>query len=1233
MYCVKSRALALVMVLTLVGIANSANIVSVVETGGDNEATDTIPAKWSGQTWQVTVAAEPLLDSVVGANYTAGLFADLSPAFVDRAHRYMSDAALPIPAYLIGKEYILSGNDNRDNATYKLDVTIADPSTVYMLIDNRLSDADGATPPTFDATHMQWIVDQGWAATANGLNRGLNVNLPDELAFDEGADGTVNQYYSVYQKKFLAGTFSLLQAENAGQNMYGVVIAPDGEIVVGDVNGDEVVDLLDFGVIRDHFRTGAAPAEGDLNFDGTVDFDDFQIWKTAFGGGAPANVPEPTTSAIALIACAVMAGRSAWRKVRGAASLLGLLGLLAGPVSGATIVSVVETGGDNEATDTIPAQWSGQTWQVTVAGEPLLDSVVGANFTAGLFGHFAPSFVDRVHRYSDVTASNTLPIPGYLVGSEYLLSGNDNRDNATYRLDVTVNAAATAYILIDNRLSDTSNANPPTFDATHMQWIIDQGWAPTAHGLNRAGDPALPDEVAFDEGANDTIEQYYSVYQKAFPAGTFSLFQADNAGQNMYGVVVKPGAAAVVGDVNGDLFVDIQDFDIIRLNFRTGTTPEQGDLDFSGLVDLSDFKIWKNAFSGPLPVGVPEPSAFMLLGMGLAAAALVRVRRSAAHAVVMGAMLLSANASQAQSTIVFVPTGDGDWNALASWIDPVSQQNFIPGDNYPDEVPGINNGGTAFLNVAALHSVGGVLIAEGAGSSGRLDIRNGGSLNVVAAATPAANGSVTVGQAGTGRLTLAGNGSLTARNLSLGGASGSTLEASGTAKIALSGSAVLARNTRLVGPNVDFDVAGNLSVNGVYQPSISPAGASIVNVTGSASVGGRLDVNFDGVTPAFGNSWQLINAATATGRFSSITSNVALPRGLVYDQAVNAGGSGDVSVRVVNRLILSVDRGTGATIIENVAGGPVNFDGYGINSPLGSLDASDWSSLDKKNLGSWLEAPPTNTDLGELAPFAGSTLPVGQSLSLGTPFKFTPTAFGQSGDDLTFDYSTASGETIRGLVEYSGPHNTLVLVVDPDTGDAVIQNQSSFSAAINGYTIGSASGSLQFANGAWLSLDDQGLSSWEEANPSAEFLNELNPLGSSLFSSRMLVDLGTPFKVTGKRDLTFEIHLVSGETMLGAVEYGEPISVGQPGDTDNDGDVDITDLNGVRNNFGNTGQVGSTAGDAFPFDGKVDISDLNAVRNNFGAAPGAQSVPEPASLGLVLTAVALVFAARQRRRD
>ena len=52
------------------------------------------------------------------------------------------------------------------------------------------------------------------------------------------------------------------------------------------------------------------------------------------------------------------------------------------------------------------------------------------------------------------------------------------------------------------------------------------------------------------------------------------------------------------------------------------------------------------------------------------------------------------------------------------------------------------------------------------------------------------------------------------------------------------------------------------------------------------------------------------------------------------------------------------------------------------------------------------------------------------------------------------------------------------------------------------------------------------------------------------------------------------------------------------GDTDADGDVDIDDLNNVRNNFGSGGPaaLGDTDGD-----GDVDIDDLNNVRNNFGA--------------------------------
>jgi hypothetical protein len=79
------------------------------------------------------------------------------------------------------------------------------------------------------------------------------------------------------------------------------------------------------------------------------------------------------------------------------------------------------------------------------------------------------------------------------------------------------------------------------------------------------------------------------------------------------------------------------------------------------------------------------------------------------------------------------------------------------------------------------------------------------------------------------------------------------------------------------------------------------------------------------------------------------------------------------------------------------------------------------------------------------------------------------------------------------------------------------------------------------------------------------------------------------------------------------------------GDTNNDGVVDLVDLNNVRNNFGGEG-LGDTDND-----GDVDLSDLNAVRNNFGAV-GANAVPEPATLALGALGLALVAARKLVRR-
>jgi hypothetical protein len=223
-------------------IAPSSLITKVAETGGDNEPTDTITAKWTGQTFPVSVANEPILGAVIGSNYTVGSFGNGAPAFVDRTHVYTNASpTVLIPSYLAGREYIMSGNDNRDNPSLTMDVTVSQPVDVYLLIDNRNGDGSNANPPTFTGTNMQWVLDQSWAAVKSGINRTGNSNVPDEVGIDEGSDGTINNWYSIYTKSFPAGTFQLKQADNNGQNMYGAVVALQQRMTIGQVGANIVI--------------------------------------------------------------------------------------------------------------------------------------------------------------------------------------------------------------------------------------------------------------------------------------------------------------------------------------------------------------------------------------------------------------------------------------------------------------------------------------------------------------------------------------------------------------------------------------------------------------------------------------------------------------------------------------------------------------------------------------------------------------------------------------------------------------------------------------------------------------------------------------------------------------------------------------------------------------------------------------------------------------------------------
>lgn len=74
--------------------------------------------------------------------------------------------------------------------------------------------------------------------------------------------------------------------------------------VVGDANGDRVVDGTDLAAWQTHFglAENATAAEGDFDANGQVDGADFLLWQREFDVPSEiASVPEPTTWALALV--------------------------------------------------------------------------------------------------------------------------------------------------------------------------------------------------------------------------------------------------------------------------------------------------------------------------------------------------------------------------------------------------------------------------------------------------------------------------------------------------------------------------------------------------------------------------------------------------------------------------------------------------------------------------------------------------------------------------------------------------------------------------------------------------------------------------------------------------------------------------------------------------------------------------------------------------------------------
>jgi len=534
-------------------------------------------------------------------------------------------------------------------------------------------------------------------------------------------------------------------------------------------------------------------------------------------------------------------------------------------------------------------------------------------------------------------------------------------------------------------------------------------------------------------------------------------------------------------------------------------------------------------------------------------------------------LLLQTHSLLAQTTQDWIATDPGPWNVDENWNGPPG--NFVPTADFDDSAS-INNGGTA-------------LVTEPVDDVVNVTIGNG-----------------TLDFSGPGALTTVGN-----------------LTNNGTLRIS--------------GPDVGLQVGGNFTNNGVWVADITGATHSQVSVTGDVALGGTLDVRISGVTPGFGDSWELVSGGSVAGQFATVDSSLAplLARGLNYQVRTTATKADLV---VGNSLILNVDRTSGAGTIENAVGGPVDFDGYAILSGNGLLNGPGWTSLESAGATGWQAATPSGSSLVELNLTDSSAIAVGESIDVGNVYTggfITP-----ADEDVAFEYTTTDGQIVSGIVEYAGPVNDIVLAVDPATGDAEIRNLSPFSQVakkIDGYLIQSESGSLVSADwDGFVASADAG-EGWRKAPASANGLAELNLEGSKLFSSGTNIPLGTILDPAGLRDLVFE--------------YAALGSSNPPGDADGDGSTGLTDFDILKSNFGASG-VGLSEGD-FDGDGSVGLTDFDILKSNFGATggPGGETqvftgtvvytsltapaaVPEPSTVFLAGLGAVLLLLGRVRRR-
>jgi hypothetical protein len=596
---------------------------------------------------------------------------------------------------------------------------------------------------------------------------------------------------------------------------------------------------------------------------------------------------------------------------------------------------------------------------------------------------------------------------------------------------------------------------------------------------------------------------------------------------------------------------------------------------------------------------------------------------------------------------------NNDWTAAAATpTDWMTNSNWslalVPDLDANSDIARITNGGQATLAGPAPR-VGGLVLGNADNQTGQLTMNSGASLAVAFDPTyPASNGNLIVGQATTGRGTLTVNrgASLTAVNLNSGGNANSLITlggttGSGSATVSVA-NATLARTTRVIGPNVSFTAADTIGFQSTSTLISQITGAAVAGGTSHSALkantvgmNGTLSLEFAaGITPTVGNVWNLFDVNNVAGEFATIDASKVkdLPLGQIFATRTQAGGTNGklVQLGVEQRLVLNVNRGTGAVSISNPGASAISLDGFSVASTtLGALNLANFTPVG----GTWQTANSSANRISQLNPSGTLSLAGGGSQVLGNIFQApTPVALGNATEDLAFTYTDA-GVTRTGVINYIGSQkvNNLTLLVDPATGQTQIRNTSNFPISLDGYTVASTFGAIDTAQ--WSSLDDQNAAGgdWQEANISANRISELKFGGSVNLSTNQSLPIGSAYnEASGKKDLTFQF-ILSGETTArtGAVVYGAITAPSIPGDFDGNGLVNGADLTKWKGDYGVNANSDANG------DGKSDGADFLIWQRNFGAGAAtvaSAAVPEPATAALLLGAIGLAAVGARRSR-